>query len=123
MKINIKNTNFELSLESREYLEKKLQKLVDKFLKDLEKKGEIFFQVEIARTTFHHQKGAIFYAEANLFLPQKQIRAEGKGENIYMAIDEIYEDLERQIQKYKEKKRTIFRKGASLLKRIFQKGD
>lgn len=120
MRINIKNTNFELSLEGKEYLEKKLERLVSKFLKHFEQQNEIFIQVEVARTSLHHQKGPVFYAEANLFLPNKQLRAEGKGENIYAAIDEIYEDLERQIQKYREKKRALFKKGAFLLKKILR---
>lgn len=118
MKINIKNTNFDFSLEGKKYLEKKLERLVFKFLRHFEQKNEIFIQVEVARSSFHHQKGPVFYAEINLFLPNKQLRAEGKGENIYVAIDDVYEDLERQIQKYQERKRTLFRKGASLLKKL-----
>ena len=120
MKINIKTTHFKVTPELRSYLEEKLQNLVSKLLKNLEKKGEIIAQTEIARTTSHHQKGSIFYAEINLMIPGKKFRAEERAENIYIAIDEILEELERQIQKYRGSKRALFKKGAFILKRLFK---
>ena len=76
---------------------------VSKFLKRWENLGEIILRVEIARTTNHHQKGEVFYAEANLELPSHVLRAEVKNKDIRVAINEARKKLELLIRKEKTK--------------------
>jgi putative sigma-54 modulation protein len=104
MQIDIKGTNMELTQAIKDYVNDKiggLEKFFDQILEA---------RVEVGLTTKHHQKGNIFRAEANLEVPQKHIiRAEAEKEDLYMAINEVKEELQIQLKKYKEKMRGNFR--------------
>ncbi len=102
MNINIKATNLELTPSIKTYIEDKIGSL-DKFVERFEVEGEILVTVEIARTSKHHKKGDVFYAEANVRLPNRTIRASEKGFDIRLAIDKVRDRLHRDIAKYKEK--------------------
>ncbi|MBI5079445.1 ribosome-associated translation inhibitor RaiA [Candidatus Wolfebacteria bacterium] len=103
MNINIKATKLDLTPAIKEYVEIKIGS-IDKFLKKFEIKSEIEVFVEIARTTKHHHKGDIFYAEANLRVGKILLRAEDTDWDIRVAIDKVKNRLEQEIKKYKEKK-------------------
>lgn len=103
MRINIKATNLELTPAIQSYVETKIGSL-SRFLKRFESQSEIQVFIEIARTTRHHHKGDIFYAEANLKLPQGFLRASYSDWDIRVAIDKIKNKLQQEIKKYKDKK-------------------
>ena len=100
MQINIKATGLDLTPAIREYIENKIGSL-DKFLKRFEAKGEVKTEIEIARATRHHRKGNVFYAEANLYLPKKIIRAEHSDWDARVAIDMVKDKLKRSISRMK----------------------
>lgn len=103
MIIDIKGTELEVTNTLRLYIEKKLQAL-DHLLTQYEAKEEIHFFVEIARTTQHHNKGNVFYAEVTAELPHYGLlRAEATETSINAAIDVVQEIVKREITKYKEK--------------------
>mgnify|MGYP001569093369 CR=1 FL=1 len=100
MKINIKTTNLEITPAISDYLESKIGSLKH-FLNKFEKDGEVVISTEIAKTTKHHKKGDVFYAEANICLPGKILRAEHSDWDIRVAIDNIRDKLQQEIKKYK----------------------
>jgi len=104
MQIDIKGTNLELTQAIKDYINEKiggLEKFFDQILEA---------RVEVGLTSKHHQKGKIFRAEANLEVPQKHIiRAEAEREDLYMAINEVKDELQIQLKKYKEKMRGNFK--------------
>lgn len=102
MQIDIKGTELDLTPSLKEHIERKLSPL-SKFLKRYEEKAEIRMFVEIARTTRHHNKGDVFYAEATLELPKKILRAEATHNDARGAIDLLKDVLKREMEKYKEK--------------------
>lgn len=102
MQINIKATGLDLTPAVRVYIENKIGSL-DKFLKRFKAQGEVKAEIEIARTTRHHRKGNVFYAEANLYLPKKIIRAEHSDWDARVAIDIVKDKLKLEIQRHKEK--------------------
>lgn len=102
MKINIKATKLDLTPAIKEYIEIKIGS-ISRFIERFESGGEAEVSVEIARTTKHHHKGDVFYAEANLKLPQKTIRAEHSDFDIRVAIDNVKKILKEEVSKYKEK--------------------
>jgi ribosomal subunit interface protein len=57
-------------------------------------------RIEIGKTTKHHKNGKIFYAEINLELPHRLLRATVEAEDLYEAIDRVKEELEREILRY-----------------------
>ncbi len=127
MQINIKATNLELTPAIRQYIEIKIGSL-EHFLKRFESKpphqtrigaegaknnksalwcggkSEIEVFVEIARTTKHHYKGDVFYAEATFSIGKKVLRAEHSDWNIRVTIDRVKDKLQQEIKKYKETK-------------------
>lgn len=102
MRIELKETNLRLIPITKEYVEKKLQSL-ERFVKRYEEKGEIHMFVEIARTTKHHQKGNVFYAEVTTELPKSIIRVEATNVDVRAALDEVRNLVKRECQQYKEK--------------------
>jgi putative sigma-54 modulation protein len=100
MKIIIKSTNLELTEAIKNYINKKTSSL-NRFLKKYEENSELNLNIEIAKTTRHHQKGDVFYAEINLKLPNKLLRAEEYSSNLYAAIDLVKDKIKEEILKFK----------------------
>ena len=117
MEIIFKSKNFSLTPSTQDYVEKKIESL-KKFLKKFNQ--EIMkAEVELGRTTYHHKSGDVFRAEINLSIDGKLIRAEAERDDIFVAIDEVRDDLEQEIRKLKTKRNTIFIRGArSIAKKI-----
>ncbi|MFA6422161.1 MAG: ribosome-associated translation inhibitor RaiA [Candidatus Buchananbacteria bacterium] len=97
MRINIKATNSKLSPESREIIEEKIMGLMKYYSNIIEA------NVEVGITTFHHQKGNIYRAEANLVVPNATIRAEAEMDDITKSMNEVRDKLKVELVKYKEK--------------------
>ncbi len=57
-----------------------------------------------------HDKYERFRVEVNLKLPNKLIRAEERSIDLQNGLDEVRDELERQIRKYKDYKKTKRRK-------------
>ncbi|MDP2856190.1 MAG: ribosome-associated translation inhibitor RaiA [bacterium] len=120
MNINLKATSVVLTPETKEYINKRIQGL-EKFLKRLDEKGAVELQMEVAQTTKHHQKGDdLYYAEINLKLPKETLRVEAESIDLHSAIDEVHEDLKRQIEKYYDIKEAKFKKGMRKLKEMLR---
>ena len=111
MKIIIKATNLKLTPSIKQYIETKIGGL-EKLIK------ASFYEawVEIEKTTHHHYKGEVFRAEVQMRLPGKSIRAESVREDIYLAINEVKDELQRELKQYQEKQISKTRKGARIFK-------
>jgi len=120
MQITVKHTSLEENWpDLNEYVETRFRNL-EKLLKHWDEEGALELKVELARTTKHHSKGDVYYAEANLELPGKVLRAEATLHDIQAAIDEVYEDLRLQVEKYRDSRLTKIRRGARFLKKLFR---
>ncbi len=102
MHIDIKATNFELTPAIRDHVNEKIGEL-EKFLSD---SSNVSARVEVARTTFHHNKGEVFRAEVNLSLGGKMLRAEEESGDLYAAVNRVRDELQREVQKFKEVRKT-----------------
>ncbi len=100
MKINrIKGTEIELTDAIKDAVESELSAL-DALV---ERWGEAASaDVEVGKTTQHHHKGEIFRAEVNLQIPGKLLRAEDENEDLYIAIKNVADTLQRELVKEKE---------------------
>lgn len=83
-----------------------LEKLLDHFSYD---DHELIFEVELEKTTNHHQTGEIFRAEINFSAGSKLLRGEATGDDMYAAIDEARDGLRRQMTDDIDKGRHHFR--------------
>jgi putative sigma-54 modulation protein len=98
MKLNIKGRNIEVTDALRQYIEKRLSKF-SKFLNDLSEAV-----VTISTEKFTHKIDVLLKVNGHL------IQAEGKTEDLYSAVDQVVEKLEKQVIKYKEKFKIKIRK-------------
>ena len=96
---SLKATNMELTPAIRQYVEEKLEYL-DKLLPDNE---SIVADVEVGKTTNHHNKGEIMRCEINLRVPGDLLRVEKTEKDLYKAIDKVKDHLAGIIKEWRGK--------------------
>lgn len=118
MNLTIKATNIDLTDAIRSYVEKRLctlKKHVDATA------GDNFAEIEVGKTTEHHHQGNIFRAEIVLHINGKKVVAVSEKDDLYAAIDEMKDKIEREVTSGKERSRALWRKGASAVKKILRR--
>jgi len=118
MKINLKGTGVEVTPEITAYLYKRLEG-IEKFLPD--EGRALIADVELARTTRHHQTGDIFRAEINLLMGSRSFRAVAEEMDLHSAIDRMKDEITRELSSYKEKKISYLRRGGQKLKQLIRR--
>ena len=98
--ISLKATNMDLTDAIRAYVDEKVEHL-RKLCGDFDPADDL--KVEVGKSTQHHAKGPFYRAEMHLVLPGKELRAEYEGEDLYAAIDNVKDQLRRQITDYKNR--------------------
>lgn len=117
MAINLKGTNIKITPEISGYLDKRLEG-VRKFLP---KEGDSFLaDVELGKTTNHHQTGNIFRAEITVHIGGRSFRAVSEQSDLYRAIDNMKDEVTRELSSYKEKRISLIRRGGQKIKNILR---
>ena len=98
MKIILSGKNMQLDEPLKVFVEDRIGGL-EKFLGD----GPIEARGEIGLPSKHHRSGRIYYAEVNLKIGSKLLRATCQHEDMRNAIVDAKNELQRQIKKFKEK--------------------
>ena len=120
MQINLQGKNIELTEAIKEYVGKRVTNL-EKLLSGLEaKKGEARVNFEVIKTTNHHKAGEIFHASCMISIDGKKFYGESDHEDLYSAIDEVKETLFSDIQKNKDRRQTLFKRGAMSVKKMLK---
>jgi len=101
MKINILTKNIKLTPALKDFVEEKINPL-EKFASFFGK-PRIEAWVEISKESRHHKKGSLFLAKCQMRFPKKSIRSTTKSENLKLAINEVKDELQRELKEYKEK--------------------
>lgn len=117
MNINIKTTNFTLTPDLKEYFDKKIEAL-DKVI-DLNDSSATC-QVELGRTTNHHKSGDIYRAEINIRKDGKHFRAVSEQATLMEAMDEVKDEILRELKSYKSKRTTLVRRGGAAIKMMIK---
>ena len=110
----------ELTGAIRAYVEGKIQN-VEKFI-IAHKQEEVFTEIEIGKTTNHHNSGEVFRAEAMIRVRGKQFRAVSEKDDLYAAIDSVRDELVREINSNKGRERALIRRGAWMVKNLLRFG-
>lgn len=119
MNLNFKATNISVSAEAREYLDKRIQsmgKLID--FND----PTVIIDVELGRTTRHHEKGDIFFAEINIHRGKDSFRSVVDRSDIMSAIDGMRDAIVRELTRDKGKRALFLRRGGQIAKAILRGG-
>ncbi|MBI2003502.1 MAG: ribosome-associated translation inhibitor RaiA [Parcubacteria group bacterium] len=98
MFLKIEPKNIKLDDALIVWVEKKIAGL-EKFLKKIDP-AAVEARVEIGKSSKHHLKGLVWYAEANLKVPGKLLRATNTNKDLRTAVNQVKEELQRQIEKY-----------------------
>ncbi|MBI2064718.1 MAG: ribosome-associated translation inhibitor RaiA [Candidatus Yanofskybacteria bacterium] len=98
MKIILSGKNMQLDEPLKVFVEDRIGSL-EKFLGD----GPVEARVEIGLPSKHHRSGRIYYAEVNLKMGSKLLRATCQHEDMRNAIVDAKNELQRQIKKFKGK--------------------
>ncbi len=77
--------------------------------------------IEISKASNHHVNGQVFQAEAVLHLRGKETALRTTQDDLYKAIDILKDMLTRELSQYKDKERSIMRRGAHKVKALFKK--
>lgn len=116
--IKIKATNTTLTEAITEYVSSKLGKsALEKFAGSYD---IISVEVDIGKTTEHHNNGEIFRAEVNVAVKGKVLRAVSDKEDLYAAIDDVRDEIVKLLKDTKTKKETMWRRGARNIKKILR---
>jgi len=116
MNTNIKATNMELTSAITEYVNKRLS-AIEKFIKEGEK---VIAYIEVGKTTNHHKQGDFFRAEFNIEISGNKFYTVSEKEDLYSAIDDAKEEIMRQMTNKKERKQTLFKRGAISVKKMLK---
>ena len=120
LKVNIKATNIKLDDALYEYIYEKIGTL-DKFIEDVD--GSVQAWVEVGKPSKHHRKGQEeFYTEVDIRLPGKGrvLRSEARRKDLRLAIDEVKNELQRELKQYKGKQEAKYKRGARKAKRLIR---
>lgn len=115
MKTHIKTKNMEMTEAIDSYISTKTSEL-EKFINQPLESVEAW--VEVGKNTNHHKNGEVFEATIDIKMPGKVFRAKEAKEDLYVAINEVKDELQREIRKYKEKQISKKRKGSRMFKSI-----
>jgi putative sigma-54 modulation protein len=119
MQINLVSKNIELTDEIRDYALKRVTNL-EKFLSSLSEGSEASATMEVSKSTNHHRAGEVFHADCSLMVNGEKFYAESDNEDVRAAIDDVKEKLFNEITKSKDRKQTLFRRGAGSVKKMLK---
>lgn len=116
MNIIVKGSHMEVTESIRDYLEKKLRTL-EKFLDP-----NAMIEAEVGKTSNHHKNGDIFRAELNINNGGKATFVKSEQADLYAAIDKVRDEAADILASKKDKRQSLFRKGAQRMKNLFRRG-
>ncbi len=118
MHITITGVHIEITEAIKSYTEEKVSNL-EKYIGNRNTKVDVF----LSKTTEHHNHGDIFKAEANMHIDGKALSAKTTEDDLYKAIDGLKDILARELTHHKDKKISVFRRGAHKIKNLLKRGN
>ena len=120
MNINLQGKNIEVTPAIHDYVSKRVTNL-SKLLSEIEEKhGEILVRFNVSKTTNHHKAGEVFEADCSITAKGVNFYSSSSREDLYQAIDEVKENLFNEIEKNKDRKQTLFKRGAASVKKMMK---
>ena len=120
MQINLQAKNMDLTDAIHEYVFKRITNL-EKLISGIEEeRGNAKVSFEVVKTTNHHKAGEIFHASCTVNIAGDKFYGESDHEDLYSAIDEVKETLFNEITKNKDRRQTLFHRGARSVKKMLK---
>lgn len=118
MHIIITGVHIDVTDAIRSYTLEKLSTL-EKFIPKDDTSAKL--SVELSKVTNHHAHGDVFQAEAQLHIRGKEVTLKTTQDDLYKAVDVLKDMLVREVASYKDKERSIVRRGAHKVKMLLKK--
>lgn len=118
MQLQIKGLDMEVTDAIREYVEQRVLSLgkVVQFQDPL-----VRVSVELGRSANHHKQDEEAYrTEIHLATPGHTFFAQSFAPDLYASIDEVRDDIMRQIRDTKGRSKSLFRRGGAALKKLLR---
>lgn len=77
-------------------------------------------EIEVGKTTNHHRSGEIFRAEVNFHYRHGDLRAESEKEDLYVALNDVKEELVEILRSKKSKRVGVLRRSGLKLKNMLR---
>jgi putative sigma-54 modulation protein len=120
MHTNIQGRHMELTEPIKNHILKKVAGL-EKLLSGAEKsEGGAILAFEVEKSTQHHKSGPVFHASCLVKAKGQEFYGSADEEDIYTAIDVVVDNLFREITKSKDRRQTLFRRGAVSVKKMMK---
>lgn len=116
--ISLQGTHIDLTPAMRAYAQDKVS-MLEKFFDS--EHDDILVEIELEKTTAHHQRGDIFRAEIMMRTPHGSYRAEAEKEDLYAAIDVAKDELAGELQRDKKKRETSVKRGGRMFKDLMRR--
>lgn len=116
MKINTKATGISLTPSISEYVEKKVN-MLEKFFSGL---NDVLVNVEVGKITKHHKSGDVFRAEIQVVADGQTYYAVVETEDLYAAIDEVKDEIVRELTSKRKRTARLFRRGSAKIKDLLK---
>lgn len=100
----------------RSYVDKRLAKIAKLLAGDSTAKCDL----ELAKTTEHHQKGDIYRAEIHIVAVGKNLYAANEQSDIFSAIDGVRDEILRELKAQKTKRTSYIRRGGAKIKAMIR---
>ena len=116
MRISLNAKNFELSSALETHIEEHFTQHIRKLVEEKNDPDLPVLHIEVGRSTRHHRKGEVYFAEANLNVGGKVFYAKVDHEDIYSACDLLRDELESEIKKFSGRREALQKRGAREIK-------
>ncbi len=119
MQINLLSKNIELTEEIKDYVSKRVTNL-EKLLTRIEgREGKVLVNFEVSKSN-HHKGGFVFHADCLIKIDGKEFYGSADKEDLYQAIDDVKDSLYNEINKNKDRRQTLFKRGAARVKKMLK---
>jgi len=107
----------QITPDIKDYLYKKLAH-IEKFLDPSDESA--MCDVELGKTTNHHNNGDVFRTEINLHIAGKNLRAVSEKDELFASIDIAKDEMVRELQMNKDKKVSLLKRGGAQIKNMLK---
>src|SRR3989344_5457489 len=121
MQINLQGKNMELTEAIKDYVVTRETNL-GRLLKKIEEneQAEALINFEVSKNTNHHKFGFVFHSDCLINIKGEKFFGSADEEDLYQAIDKVKENLFREISKNKDRRQTLFKRGAMSVKKMLK---
>lgn len=116
MNININFTKLDPTEAIKAYATERAEDLATYF------EGILSVDINLGRTTDHHDKGKVFLAEYNVSIPGHLVVVSKQADDLYKAIEKVKDHMKIELEKYKGKMNHIDREAVRETK-AYHEGD